>query len=549
MCGIFFSDNCNNEILNELILNFNKIQHRGPDKSVYILKNNKFLGFHRLAINGLDNLSDQPFSYNGIYLICNGEIYNYKNISNLYNIKLDTNSDCEIIIKLYINFGIDMTMELIDGEFAFILYDSNKNLTYIARDHLGIRGLYYGKGQNGNSNVFASELKALTNCKDIIQFPPANYAVINYNNLNNHIEYINYYNYNVIPPILNDENYILKNIKRKLEDAIKIRIENSDVEVGCLLSGGLDSSLIASIASKYYKELYNKKIKTFSIGLKGSQDLKYAKMVADFIDSEHYTIICDDNEFLDAIEDTIYTIGSYDITTVRASVGHRLVAKFVANNTNVKVLFTGETADEYGSYAYFVNAENEDVYHKESLRLLNDIHFFDGLRGDRCISAAGLEARVPFADRKFLEFYLSIIPSLKMFGNNFNNRMEKYLIRKAFDDGKTLPNEVLWRKKDGFSDSVSGKTKTWYEIIEDFVNQIITDEVFIELSQNYSHNKPKTKEALFYRSVFENKYGINNSHIIPYFWMPKWSGDLTNPSGRIISNNIHNNNSIININN
>ena len=239
----------------------------------------------------------------------------------------------------------------------------------------------------------------------------------------------------------------------------------------------------------------------------------------------------DEKIFLDVIEETVYCLGSYDITTVRASVGHILVSRFVRRDTNVKVLFSGEVADELGSYLYFMNAPSMKAYHSESIRLLNDIHYFDGLRSDRSISYAGIESRVPFSDKEFLAYYLSIKPELKMFNNK---RIEKYLIRKAFDSYDYLPDSVLWRRKNGFSDSVSNKERSWSTIIQEHVDTLITDEEFHKEAPKIRYNTPQTKEAYYYRKLFQ-KYYKNHDNLVPYMWLPKWCGEVTDPSARVLT--------------
>ena len=304
----------------------------------------------------------------------------------------------------------------------------------------------------------------------------------------------------------------------------------SDVEVGCLLSGGLDSSLVTAICSKLVEKPYN--LKTFSIGLKGSPDLQNAKLVADALGTNHYSVISNEEDFLNAINETIYSLGTYDITTIRASVGHRLISKFVKENTDVKVLFSGEVADEMGSYLYFMNAPSPEHYQDECIRLLEDIHYFDGLRSDRSISYNGIEARVPFSDKEFIEYYMSIDPKLRMF---INKRIEKYLIRKAFSKEHLLPESVLWRRKNGFSDSVSDKERSWSVIISECIDTIITDEEFKTESVKYTYNTPQTKEAYYYRKIFCEYYTEKHDNIVPYMWLPRWCGEINDPSARVLN--------------
>ena len=352
MCGIFLLLG-KDKPDNGLYKYFNKIQHRGPTNSQLIDLNisdnfSATLGFHRLTINGINNFSNQPLLKNEVYLICNGEIYNYKKINENYGFIPKTLSDVEVILDLYIYGGMDLVMSEIDGEFAFAIYDTRNNECFVTRDHLGIRGLYQGLYKN--SRYFASEAKALTFCNKVEQFPPRQYWTFSTNEFTQYYNFLNEY----IVPNTYDLNTNLYNVKKNLIESVEERYLTSDVEVGSLLSGGLDSSLISSIASKIAKT-QGKTLKTFSIGMSGSLDLKYAKIVSDFIGSDHHSIEVSEQDFLKEIKNTIYTLGTYDVTTIRASVGHRLITKWISENTNVKVLFTGETADELGSYLYFRN--------------------------------------------------------------------------------------------------------------------------------------------------------------------------------------------------
>ena len=299
----------------------------------------------------------------------------------------------------------------------------------------------------------------------------------------------------------------------------------SDKEICSLLSGGLDSSLVASIVSE---KLGPNRLKTFAIGIEGSPDLKYAQMVADHIQSIHHSIELTEKQFLDAIEEVIYAIESYDTTTVRASVGNYLVSKYIKENTNCKVVFNGDYADEVcGGYKYFKKTKNPEQFHDECVRLVNDIHYYDCLRSDRSISNNGLEARVPFADKTFVNYYLSINPELRM----SNNKIEKCMLRKAFEKDNLLPDSVLWRQKEAFSDGVTNETRSWHKIIQEFVDTQISDEYFENNKNKYTHNTPVLKESFYYREIFE-KYYPGKSNVIPYFWMPLWCEETNDPSAR-----------------
>jgi asparagine synthase (glutamine-hydrolysing) len=297
-------------------------------------------------------------------------------------------------------------------------------------------------------------------------------------------------------------------------------------EIGCLLSGGLDSSLICALVNKYYE---GPKLNTFSIGLPGSIDLEYAQTVADHLDTKHHQIEVSEDEFLDAIETVIYNIESYDTTTVRASVGNYLVSKYISEHSDCKVIFNGDGADEACcGYVYLKNAPTSKDLQKESEKLVEEIHYFDVLRSDRSISSNGLEARTPFLDKAFVKYYLSIPPELKSFDGI--NRLEKYLLRQAFEGQGILPDEVLWRRKCAFSDGVSAKKKSWHHIIQAYVDKKISDNEFQQKCKTISHCTPALKESYYYRKVFDSYFG-ENEKLIPHFWMPKWT-DVIDPSAR-----------------
>ena len=547
MCGIF--GYISKFLLTENVINthgisrgFNKIRDRGPNNTQHCLIDNIYLGFHRLAINDLSENGNQPMQLNNYFLVCNGEIFNYKKLKEEFNFEFRSNSDCEIILHLYDYFVkenrkdiFNIICNLLDGEFAFILYDGNKQKTYIARDPYGVRPLFFGRSEFGDY-VFSSELKGMCNLVESAnQFYPGKYMVLKNNNIDNLLKNkniicysIKYHNIdtNMIDNSKHIEDNIIEEINSVFKEAVYKRMM-SDREICSLLSGGLDSSLVSALLSK---KLGPNKLKTFSIGLKGSPDLEYAKNVAEHIKSIHHSIEIEEEEFLNYIEEVIYKIESYDITTVRASVGNYLVGKYIKENSNCKVVFNGDFSDEVaGGYRYFKNTSNPDMFHNECVRLLENIHYYDCLRSDRSISTHGLECRVPFADKDFVNYYMSIDSKLRM----SDKRIEKYLIRKAFEKENLLPEEVLWRKKEAFSDGVTSETRSWHKIIEEFVDKKISDNDFKTLQNNFSFNKPLTKEALYYRIIFERTYN-KFENIIPYFWMPKWCGDVSDPSAREI---------------
>lgn len=541
MCGIFayltngkFTDFTKDylKIMKESAQNNRK---RGPDNTTDLYINNKiYMMFHRLSINDLSNNGNQPMILNNYYLMCNGEIFNHNTIINFYNFNTNTKSDCEVILHLYAFLKYRNSKDIIgelcnilDGEFSFVLYDMDENTCFIARDPYGVRPLFIGKTENEDI-AFSSELKGLNKlCYKAEQFKPGHYMKIFHDNsiiINRYhsIEYIssNINNNNNMV----EYNHILNNLNFYFRCAVYKRMM-SDKEVCSLLSGGLDSSLVSAILSE---KMGQYRLKTFAIGIKGSPDLKNAQLVADHIKSNHYSIELTEQEFLDAIPEVIYNIESYDTTTVRASVGNYLVAKYIRENTDCKVVFNGDYADEVcGGYKYFKNAPSEIAFHNECLRLVNDIHYYDCLRSDRSISSNGLEARVPFADKIFINYYLSI-PTKYRISNNY---LEKLMLRKAFENDNLLPDEVLFRPKEAFSDGVTSEKRSWHKIIQEHVDKIITDEEFNLKRNNYKNNKPILKESFYYRQIFENTYkGFDN--VIPYFWMPKWCKEVDDPSAR-----------------
>tara|TARA_X000000368_G_scaffold417156_1_gene412783 strand:- start:2850 stop:4526 length:1677 start_codon:yes stop_codon:yes gene_type:complete len=537
MCGIFAILNANDNPLtsfSNLSYSFDKGKPRGPEFSILNHYDNLHIGFHRLAINGLNTKSNQPFDINNIILVCNGEIYNFKQLAEDNSITLTTDSDCEIILHLYQKYGIEFTLSILDGVFAFVLYDKNINKVIIARDPYGVRPLYYFNENNIIS--FASELKVLypllITKKNINHFPPGSFMILDNTNSKNYT--LSYKKYTSFPcsniKYLNRASLYYKIIDN-LESAVEKRVSGtSERPIGCLLSGGLDSSLIAALVNKFYKS--DQPLQTFSIGLPGSEDLKYASIVAKHLKTKHHEIILTEDQFFNAIPEVIKTIESYDTTSIRASVGNYLVGKYIKENTDCKVIFNGDGADELmGGYLYFKKAPNEYEFDKECKRLLQDIYMYDVLRSDRCISSHGLEPRTPFLDRKWVEFYLTIDRNLRF--NTTKDKCEKYLVRKSFHELaiELLPNEILWRTKEAFSDGVSSLTKSWYEIINEKINKLNIHEStlqnkllsVIDMYNNFpiSNNKPTTIEQAYYRYIY-NKHYRGTDHLIEYYWMPKY---------------------------
>jgi len=528
MCGIFaILNNKYDETMTYKL--FMKGAGRGPDTNQFInykgLIGEKYdidIGFHRLAINGYnDDMSDQPFQIKNCMLICNGEIYNWKYLYTVADMEPGTKSDCEVIIHLYKKYGIDYTLRMLDGVFAFVLFDIEKGMLYSARDLYGVRPMFVGEGDWSKGEPimygFASEMKQLVSdgIKSIRQLEPGTYATFKCETFRNGaFRFIENKRFLDIPSGINNtynriEDYY-EDVYESLCKAVEKRVDNTDRDICCLLSGGLDSSLIASIVNRYYRERFpNKKLHTWSIGMDGSEDLKYAKQVADFLGTKHHSIELTKEEFLNAIPRVVYDIESYDTTTVRASVGNWLISKYISQGCDAKVVFNGDGSDEVcGGYMYFHAAPDALEFDKECKRLLTDIHFFDVLRSDRSISTHGLEARTPFLDKHFVETYLSIPPDIRFHAGN--GVCEKYILRKAFDGKKMLPKEVLWRTKEAFSDGVSSSKESWFQTI-----------------QKTHHNEKKYYKTLFY-NYFQGHEGV-----IPYYWMPRFV-EATDASARTL---------------
>lgn len=532
MCGIFFYQNNNKKTLRyeELKKSFKKSKYRGPDGSHIQYRQTEttttFLGFHRLKINDVTSNGNQPFEHNNSSLICNGEIYNFKELIYKYNLNCKSNSDCEVIIHLYQKIGFIETVKELDGVFAIVLIDNNSGIVYCARDPIGVRSMYM-YNDNGIIAV-ASELKSLVNLRidntKITQFTPCHV----WNSTHGYTKYWNIQlKCNQLSNIASIA-IIKTNIVNLLINAVKKRMI-SDRPIGCLLSGGLDSSLIASILCKLLKEKNGCNLKTFSVGLVDSPDLKHARDVAAYIGSDHHELILTESQMINGIEKTIYHLETYDTTTIRAGTPMYLLGKYIKENFDTTVIFSGEGSDELsGSYLYFHNAPNKLEFQTEIHRLVEDLSYFDVLRCDKTISANGLEVRVPFLDKEFASYYIAIDPKYKLPQMNRTGKMEKHLLRHAFDNG-LLPSHVLWRKKEGMSDGVSSQNNSWYSIIQAHVEKLPVS----ENPSQYTFNQPMFKESLYYRDIF-TKYFPGCEKTIPYYWLPKWSGDVVDPSARIL---------------
>ena len=494
---------------------------RGPDMSRTVDTGKGVLGFHRLAIMGLHPEGMQPFALEENTLVCNGEIYGFAAIKEELIKKgyaFQSDSDCEILLPMYKEYGVGMFRTL-DAEFALILYDGESGEFIAARDPIGIRPLYYGYDAKG-AIVFASEPKNLVGlCEEIKPFPPGHYYKDG--------EFICYRDMTKVGEFCKDGlDTVCANIHNKLVAGIKTRLV-ADAKVGFLLSGGLDSSLVCAVAQK----CSDKPIKTYSIGMTGDAiDLKYAREVAGYIGSEHTEVIITKDDVLSSLEDVIHLLGTYDITTIRASLGMYLVCKAIHETTDIRVILTGEISDELFGYKYTDFAPNAEEFQKEAEKRIREIHMYDVLRADRCISVNSLEARVPFGDLDFVNYVMHIDPELKM--NKYGKG--KYLLRRAFE-GDYLPESILYREKAAFSDAVG---HSMVDYLKEYAEAKYTGEEYETLRQKYTHAQPFTKESLLYREIFE-KYYPGQSGMVADFWMPNkaWEGcNVDDPSARVLSN-------------
>lgn len=494
---------------------------RGPDDTRQINVGNGILGFHRLSIMGLHPEGMQPFTLNGNALVCNGEIYGFEKfrqeLSAQYRFHSD--SDCEVLLPLYEKYGTKM-FAMLDAEFACILYDAGKNQFIAARDPIGIRPLYYGYDSNGTI-VFASEPKNLIGLVgEILPFPPGFFYADGQFTRYRDIAAVDHYHEA-------DLETICGNIRERLIAGVKKRLV-SDAKVGFLLSGGLDSSLVCAIAARESQQ----PIKTFAIGMnEDAIDLKYAKQVAEYLGSDHTEVIISREDVLRSLETVVELLGTYDITTIRASVGMYLVCKYIHEHTDIRVLLTGEVSDELFGYKYTDFAPSPAAFQLEAQKRVRELHMYDVLRADRCISVNSLEARVPFGDLDFVKYVMAIDPKQKV--NSYGKG--KFLLRHAFEGLGYLPDEILWREKAAFSDAVG---HSMVDHLKEYAENKYTDEEFAAKREAYSYAKPFTKESLLYRSIFE-KYYPGQAQMIPGFWMPNpnWEGcNVNDPSARVLSN-------------
>ena len=501
---------------------FERTKSRGPDMSRIEPAGEGCLCFHRLAIMGLHAEGMQPFSLGGDMCVCNGEIYLFRILKKELEDKgytFQSGSDCELILPLYREYGVEMFQRL-DAEFAMILYDGRQKKFIAARDPIGIRPLFYGLLPDG-STVFASEAKNLVGlCEEIKPFPPGHYWMDG--------EFVRYADVTAVSKYVRDDlDTICKNIREKLILGIDKRLD-ADAPLGFLLSGGLDASLVCAISAR----ILGKHVRTFAIGMDTDAiDLKYARVVADYIGADHTEVYMTRQQVLDSLEEVIALLGTWDITTIRASMGMYLCCKAIHEQTDIRVLLTGEISDELFGYKYTDFAPSAQAFQEEAQKRLRELHMYDVLRADRCISVNSLEARVPFGDLDFVRYVMSLDPHMKL--NTYGKG--KYLLRHAFEGQELLPGDILWREKAAFSDAVG---HSMVDHLKAFAEKAYTDEEFERRSARYGFAQPFTKESLLYRDIFEKHYP-GQARMVSGFWMPNrsWEGcDVDDPSARVLAN-------------
>ncbi|HAB80230.1 MAG TPA: asparagine synthase B [Glaciecola sp.] len=508
MCGIFGILDIKSDVaeLRTQALELSKLlRHRGPDWSGIWNNDKAILCHERLAIVDVDTGAQPLISSNGKQaLAVNGEIYNHKALADEYAADYDfaTKSDCEVIIPLYQRFGPEF-IDKLEGMFAFVIYDETNNTYLIARDHIGIIPLYTGYDENGNFYV-ASEMKALVPvCKTVSEFPPGHYLDSSTGKL------VKYYQRDWMSyDAVKDNETNLEDLKAAFEKAVKSHLM-SDVPYAVLLSGGLDSSLVSAVAAQYVakrvedgdqSDAWWPRLHSFAVGLEGAPDLLAAKKVADMIGTVHHEVHFTIQEGLDAIRDVIYYLETYDTTTIRAATPMYLMTRKI-KAMGIKMVLSGEGADEiFGGYLYFHKAPNAKEFHEETVRKLDRLHMFDCARANKSTSAWGVEARVPFLDKEFIDVAMRLNPKDKMC---VDGKMEKWILRKAFDDNTYLPDEVLWRQKEQFGDGVG---YSWIDSIRDFVAEQVSDQQLANAGFRFPINTPDTKEGYFYRTIFEGYF-------------------------------------------
>lgn len=551
MCGIvsiFNIQQQTSELRQKALRMSQKIRHRGPDWSGIYCGKTAILAHERLSIVDPESGKQPLFSVDGKQILAvNGEIYNHKEIRKQYEGKyaFQTGSDCEVILALYRDKGIDF-LEDISGIFAFALYDEENDSFLIARDQIGVIPLYIGYDSDGKVYV-ASELKALEGqCERYEPFLPGHYYWSKDPGMKRWYKR-DWFDYDAVK----DNPASSEDIRQALRNAVKKQMM-SDVPYGVLLSGGLDSSVISAITQSYSErrieddsqtKAWWPRLHSFAVGLKGAPDLAKARMVADHIGTVHHEINYTIQEGLDAIRDVIYFIETYDVTTVRASTPMYLLAR-VIKSMGIKMVLSGEGADEiFGGYLYFHKAPSAEEFHKETVRKLSKLYLYDCLRANKSLAAWGVEGRVPFLDKEFLDVAMRTNPAAKMCPGK---TMEKRIVREAFSD--MLPEEIVWRQKEQFSDGVG---YSWIDTLKKMTEELVTDEQMAHAAERFPINTPMCKEEYYYRSIFEEHFpsesaarsvpheaSVACSTAIALEWDEAWK-NMNEPSGRAVAG-VHN---------
>ncbi|QTL34586.1 asparagine synthase B [Pseudoalteromonas viridis] len=506
MCSIFgvLEIKSDPAILREQAIEMSKrLRHRGPDWSGVYASDNAILVHERLAIVGVSSGAQPLYNPERTHILAvNGEIYNHKELAQQLSVPFtfQTQSDCEVLLALYKQKGPEFLDDL-NGIFAFCLYDEQEDAYLIGRDHIGIIPLYTGRDQHGNFYV-ASEMKALTPiCNQIEEFPPGHYLYSKEGTLRPYYQR-DWQQFDAVK----DNDASADTVKAALEAAVKRQLM-CDVPYGVLLSGGLDSSVISAITQQFAArriedddatEAWWPKLHSFSIGLEGSPDLAAAQKVADQIGTVHHPIHFTVQQGIDALKEVIYHLETYDVTTVRASTPMYLMARYI-KAMGIKMVLSGEGADElFGGYLYFHKAPNSQEFHEELNRKVSKLHMFDCLRANKSMAAWGVEARVPFLDKEFVDIAMRTNPEYKMCKEG---RIEKHIIREAFDG--YLPDDVLWRQKEQFSDGVG---YSWIDSLKEYVDEKVSDQELASAEYRFPINTPDSKEAYYYRCIFESHF-------------------------------------------
>jgi asparagine synthase (glutamine-hydrolysing) len=529
MCGIFFTSNSSLTTYDA----FMRTRHRGPDQSVYVTINDQTYGFHHLAVT-TTMTSTQPFRTHSCRVLCNGEIYNWKQLAEQYELPIE--SDCEVVAHMYSLLGFEQMIQSLDGEFSLIIHDIHTQKVHAARDFMGIRPLYMYHGEDGFA--LASEIKSIHGHGPVQHIVPR--TMYTFNIERNTVDTQMYWHFPSIGrEIFHRPIKLLTRLYTLLNESVRNRLY-SKRPIGCLLSGGIDSSLIAALASKYIPNT-----QCFTIGAESSPDVKAARQVADFLKVPLTVVDFSEEEGLAAIIPVIYHLETFDITTIRASIPQYLLAKWIRKHTDIRVILSGEGSDElFSGYVYSKRAPHAKALYQDGIRLLEELYQYDCLRTDRVMAAWGLEVRVPFLQRHLVQFVLSLDPEYRMCKetvfNGIHRHMEKMLLRSMIQYYRLLPEAIAFRPKEAFSDAVSSDRELWYQTIQRWIKPYACQVGTVPGLQ------PISKESQYYREVFDCLYP-GQSHVLNQYWMPRWvecTDQCTDPSATVLACHPSNNQSV-----